>query len=257
MKCPLCDGPVANGRCTRCGMPYRNDAILYHLNESRSDHYKHATPQARKIMTGQQSRQTVQTSKRVQGQNTTRKNTQGYQNQKKAGSKPKKKGGKILAVIILISVLSGVIPGIVEVVRQLYDEYKYSQSWEQTDTEEAVQEVYGTDEDSADKDSEDKDSQYFSTWTDEDSEYFAIDPGYGTVEVAEGNDIEPGSYIMFTLSENALKICIVSGNTEETYDVEGTGAVENLELEEGDEIIFQEYSETTDTLYLVKDRENK
>ena len=33
-----------------CGMPYRNDEILYHLNESRSDHYRHASDKARKIM---------------------------------------------------------------------------------------------------------------------------------------------------------------------------------------------------------------
>ena len=31
MKCPLCDGTVVNGRCKECGMPYRNDEILYHL----------------------------------------------------------------------------------------------------------------------------------------------------------------------------------------------------------------------------------
>lgn len=36
MRCPLCDGPVVNGRCKDCGMPYRKDEILYHLNESRS-----------------------------------------------------------------------------------------------------------------------------------------------------------------------------------------------------------------------------
>ncbi|MDO4276367.1 MAG: hypothetical protein Q4D16_22090 [Eubacteriales bacterium] len=46
-KCQVCDGPIVNGRCTWCGMPYRNDEILYHLNESRSDHYRHATDKAR------------------------------------------------------------------------------------------------------------------------------------------------------------------------------------------------------------------
>lgn len=49
-RCQVCDGPVANGRCRLCGMPYRNDEILYHLNENRSDHYRHATPKAREIM---------------------------------------------------------------------------------------------------------------------------------------------------------------------------------------------------------------
>lgn len=46
-KCQVCDGPIVNGRCAWCGMPYRNDEILYHLNESRSDHYRHATDKAR------------------------------------------------------------------------------------------------------------------------------------------------------------------------------------------------------------------
>lgn len=54
MKCPLCDGTVVNGRCKECGMPYRKDEILYHLNESRSDHYRHASDKARKIMQAQQ-----------------------------------------------------------------------------------------------------------------------------------------------------------------------------------------------------------
>lgn len=49
-RCQVCDGPVVNGRCKLCGMPYRNDEVLYHLNESRSDHYKHATIKARQEM---------------------------------------------------------------------------------------------------------------------------------------------------------------------------------------------------------------
>lgn len=49
-KCQVCDGPIVNGRCKYCGMPYRNDEVLYHLNESRSDHYRHAAPNAKKIM---------------------------------------------------------------------------------------------------------------------------------------------------------------------------------------------------------------
>ena len=47
MKCPLCDGAIINGRCRDCGMPYRNDEILYHLNEDRRSHDKHAADKAR------------------------------------------------------------------------------------------------------------------------------------------------------------------------------------------------------------------
>ncbi len=49
-RCQVCEGPVVNGRCKLCGMPYRNDETLYHLNENRSEHYRHATSRARAIM---------------------------------------------------------------------------------------------------------------------------------------------------------------------------------------------------------------
>lgn len=49
-RCQVCDGPVVNGRCSLCGMPYRNDEIMYHLNENRRDHYKHASWKARIMM---------------------------------------------------------------------------------------------------------------------------------------------------------------------------------------------------------------
>ena len=53
-QCQLCGGPVVNGRCTLCGMPYRSDEILYHFNENRRDHYEHASRRARKIMKNQE-----------------------------------------------------------------------------------------------------------------------------------------------------------------------------------------------------------
>ena len=49
-RCQVCDGPIANGRCKYCGMPYRNDMELYHLNEDRSEHYRHASTKERKAM---------------------------------------------------------------------------------------------------------------------------------------------------------------------------------------------------------------
>lgn len=49
-RCQVCDGPIVNGRCKYCGMPYRNDMELYHLNEDRSEHYRHASAKVRKAM---------------------------------------------------------------------------------------------------------------------------------------------------------------------------------------------------------------
>lgn len=49
-KCQVCGGSVVNGRCKYCGMPYRNDMELYHLNEDRSEHYRHSSAKVRKAM---------------------------------------------------------------------------------------------------------------------------------------------------------------------------------------------------------------
>ncbi len=49
-KCQVCGGPVSGGRCRLCGMPYRNDNEMYHLNENRRDHYQHASASTRRKM---------------------------------------------------------------------------------------------------------------------------------------------------------------------------------------------------------------
>ena len=49
-RCQVCDGPIVNGRCKYCGMPYRNDMELYHLNEDRSEHYRHASAKVKRAM---------------------------------------------------------------------------------------------------------------------------------------------------------------------------------------------------------------
>ncbi len=49
-KCQVCGGKVVNGRCSLCGMPYRNDDVLYHLNEPRAVHYKHASAKVRDLI---------------------------------------------------------------------------------------------------------------------------------------------------------------------------------------------------------------
>ena len=50
IRCQICDGMIRNGRCTWCGMPYKKEEVLYHLNENRDDHYRHASKMARRIM---------------------------------------------------------------------------------------------------------------------------------------------------------------------------------------------------------------
>lgn len=66
-KCQVCGGRVVNGRCSLCGMPYRNDEILYHLNEPRDVHYRHASAKVRDMMRqyGQTVDKTAQRGGRV------------------------------------------------------------------------------------------------------------------------------------------------------------------------------------------------
>lgn len=61
-RCQVCGGKVVNGRCSLCGMPYRNDEVLYHLNEPREIHYKHASAKVWDMMRqyGQDADQTTQ-----------------------------------------------------------------------------------------------------------------------------------------------------------------------------------------------------
>ena len=49
-NCPICGDQITNGRCRFCGMPYRNDEAMYHLNESSQDHYRHASSEVKQKM---------------------------------------------------------------------------------------------------------------------------------------------------------------------------------------------------------------
>ena len=46
-KCCVCDGPVADGRCSWCGMPYQDEENRYHLNENLRDHLNHMSEKER------------------------------------------------------------------------------------------------------------------------------------------------------------------------------------------------------------------
>lgn len=156
-RCPLCDGPVANGRCTVCGMPYKKDEILYHLNENSRDHYKHATEKAREIMRNKAG--ASGTDGRSLGKNASKEDIKAYQektrqeavkrmtatktpvssgknsakkkNQKKVesayGPEKKKTGrGKIILWIIVILLI--LLPSILDFVEEKADQYFYERT---------------------------------------------------------------------------------------------------------------------------------
>ena len=76
-RCQVCGGKVVNGRCSLCGMPYRNDEVLYHLNEPREVHYKHASAKVRDMMRqyGQTADQTTQHNGNVNRNTNANRNT--------------------------------------------------------------------------------------------------------------------------------------------------------------------------------------
>ena len=76
-RCQVCGGKVVNGRCLLCGMPYRNDEVLYHLNEPREIHYKHVSAKVRDMMRqyGQDADQTTQHNGNVNRNTNASRNT--------------------------------------------------------------------------------------------------------------------------------------------------------------------------------------
>lgn len=81
-RCQVCGGKVVNGRCSLCGMPYRNDEVLYHLNEPREIHYKHASAKVRDMMRqyGQDADQTTQHNGNVNRNTNINRNTNASRN---------------------------------------------------------------------------------------------------------------------------------------------------------------------------------
>ena len=131
-RCQVCDGPVVNGRCKLCGMPYRNDEILYHLNESRSDHYSHATGKARAIMrqeeiplgdrkpgaamAGKNNKQSTAVTGKNNKQSTAVAGKNNKQSTAVTGKNyKKKKKGSLLGWLIMLAVICMGVPEIREV----------------------------------------------------------------------------------------------------------------------------------------------
>lgn len=81
-KCQVCGGRVVNGRCSLCGMPYRNDEVLYHLNEPREVHYRHASAKVKDMMRqyGQAVGKTTQRSGRMNRSTNMGRNTNAGRN---------------------------------------------------------------------------------------------------------------------------------------------------------------------------------
>lgn len=115
-NCQVCGGPVENGRCKLCGMPNKRDEVLYHLNENREEHYKHATPKAREILNSrelplsdlkkvQQTKASAQKTKTAPRKEKPTKTVQPEINKKPVKKEKKKSQGmKIIVTLLLVGV---------------------------------------------------------------------------------------------------------------------------------------------------------
>ena len=249
MKCPLCDGSVVNGRCRDCGMPYRNDEILYHLNEDRRSHEKHATDKAREELlkrmvplgdekqdSGQASEKKTQkiSGKTVQ-KNAARTVVKKDKDKQKAAARSKKEFGrssnsswssdkkkKSLGSIIfwVFTVLVLVAPSIDDLMSLWTDKETYTDSSSAAISSEgtAVYSIGNPEEQSPD-------SYSFSSWSDSDGRMeYGLNAGYGSIEV--GEELPVGEYRIYT---NNDMVKLLYKNADEKK-------AEVFELKEGDSL---------------------
>ena len=266
MRCPLCDGPVVNGRCKDCGMPYRKDEILYHLNESRDEHYRHASDKARKIMMNQQkaasgttakgssrtiSKKTVQEQQKkirqeamqkMSAAGNTDRTAYGNRNTSRSMSgerKGKKKTSKIGLLIAILTILAVVAP-MTDDLFDMIDDLKYKNSYESSYTEPA-----DTDEDTEDT------NTYFYGWKDDDGyNYYSLAAGFGTA--VAGDQIEAGKYGIYTTSDKVTLTVTNDKSENEEYTIEAGDDTLFLTLKDGDTITVDSEESDYDSVYLME-----
>lgn len=253
MKCPLCDGAVVNGRCRDCGMPYRNDEVLYHLNEDRRSHEKHATDKAKeellkrmvplgdtvKQTSGQKAGKNAQkTSGKPVQKSVTRTTAQTVKNRQKAAarskkefgkssnsswssekkSKKKKSPGRIIFWVLTALVILG--PSVEELFSSRTDSETYidSPSYENSSEEDMVYQIGNPEE-------QDYDTYSFSSWSDSEGRMeYGLNAGYGSIEV--GDELPAGEYRIYT-NNDEIKLLYKQADEKKA---------EVLELKESDSL---------------------
>lgn len=273
MRCQLCDGPVMGGRCKSCGMPYKNDAILYHVNEDRKTHDRHASEKAREELRKRLApSETVKKAQQTQPQSKTVRNSTGsqsaYRPQKQKNPakvkascvtekrnplssepKKKKKHQGIFMVLMLLIILLPVIQGVWDTWRSnrlrndILEHYAY-----EPDTEEEVLPV--DIETDTEYTTEVSDDSYLASWTNSTSGHieYALSAGHGQTFV--GTEIEPGQYTAYTNKEKVKLVREGVGGKE--IHLLKTGEEAELTLNEGDLLYLDEYENSYDSVYLSK-----
>lgn len=230
-KCQICEGPIVNGRCKWCGMPYRNDETLYHLNENRSEHYKHATAKARTQMREREvplgdrkpaaGKKTFDTAKKVSygdragsrktySTYTAGKTSYKYEN----GKKKKKRGGKFAKGILVWIVLINVLPAFISYISEFNTE----------DISSVVEELTGNSAENTNvAETESRNILWELTMENE--------------SIVVGEEIPAGTY-NFSVNEGYASVKIVSGEGERGFAV-SEGSTNRVMLREGEEVLLK------------------
>lgn len=280
MKCPLCDGAVVNGRCRDCGMPYRNDELLYHLNEDRRSHEKHATDKAkeellkRMVPLGDAAKQTSsrtvnkntqKKSSKTIGRSTSQTTEKKARNNQKAAArskkefgrsnnsswssekKPKKKkslGGIIFWIIVIFMIARPFVDDFVTSLRarRLYNEYLESSS-ERSALKEVIEGA-----DIEEDDIPNTDTYGFSSWSGSDGKMeYGLSVGYGSIIV--GEELPAGIYEIYTNSDEVTLICEKADTGEEKIWNLWEGETITQPLKKGDALELMQDEDSYKSVY--------
>lgn len=280
MKCPLCDGPIVNGRCRECGMPYKNDELLYHLNEDRRTHEKHATDKAkeellkRMVPLGDTAKQTSsrtvnkntqKKSSKTIGRSTSQTTEKKARNNQKAAArskkefgrsnnsswssekKPKKKkslGGIIFWIIVIFMIARPFVDDFLTSLRarRLYNEYLESSS-ERSALKEVI-EGADIEEDNIPN----TDTYGFSSWSGSDGKMeYGLSAGYGSIEV--GEELPAGIYEIYTNSDEVTLVCEKADTGEEKIWNLWEGETITQPLKKGDVLELMQDEDSYKSVY--------
>lgn len=254
-RCQVCDGPIVNGKCKYCGMPYRNDMELYHLNEDRSEHYRHASAKEKKAMAESEiplpdRNKTAQKSAKTAAAGKAKKVSGTYSTGKKTRQEKKKKGGragKIFWIIVLLLMVSaGQISDHWDSIGHRIEEFVYdtfdidpgsifgdgsAEETEENDWQNNWEEIIGTAKNSQNEQRENPD------WCMSPGEKYIVGDADTDSDSQEYDyTIDPGEYRVESGWEAiALEIRSASGK-EKTVKFDEAGAQEKIELHTGDQV---------------------
>ena len=240
-RCQVCDGPIVNGRCKYCGMPYRNDAVMYHLNEDRSEHYRHSSAKVRREMDQSEiplpdrkggadytkKKNAGNTSKTVSNAGRTASKT--YTSGKQRGTEEKKKGKKMVIFWLVIALLAALI----ECVPDALETLKPNQ------IEEFIYKTKLIDKDDKEK-KEVPDQKVMSSSELDKYDYYMLNTEDKYYEVVESNTEDfmgPGEYVVEAVWEGIeLEFVPADGTEGVVWDFDQEGQQLKLELHKGDKL---------------------